>query len=61
MGQFVPDRLFWAREVDEDVPADGSADDTEGAAGADAPGAARADEPADDASGGLPPARATAH
>ncbi|MCX7199728.1 MAG: hydroxymethylpyrimidine/phosphomethylpyrimidine kinase [Proteobacteria bacterium] len=61
MGQFVPDRLFWAREVDEDVPADCSADDTEGAAGADAPGAVRADEPADGASGGLPPARATAH
>jgi hydroxymethylpyrimidine/phosphomethylpyrimidine kinase len=57
MGQFVPDRLFWARETDEDAPADADADAD--AASSDDAGAT--DASPDDGIGGLPPARATAH
>ncbi|MCE2981047.1 MAG: bifunctional hydroxymethylpyrimidine kinase/phosphomethylpyrimidine kinase, partial [Betaproteobacteria bacterium] len=61
MGQFVPDRLFWARETDEDATADDTAGDTEGATRVDATDAAGTGAVADNAGGGLPPARATAH
>ncbi|MBC7778543.1 MAG: hydroxymethylpyrimidine/phosphomethylpyrimidine kinase, partial [Proteobacteria bacterium] len=32
MGQFVPDRLFWARELDEDKPDEANADSADGSA-----------------------------
>lgn len=73
MGQFVPDRLFWARETDEDPPADAEADADAGVTADPAAGtgpcadtasgddAGATDASPDDGIGGLPPARATAH
>jgi hydroxymethylpyrimidine/phosphomethylpyrimidine kinase len=62
MGQFIPDRLFWARETDEDAA---TADDTGSdptTADAPEPAAGRsADAAPDSTTDGLPPARAAAH